>query len=479
MIARTEMLEAVRIRAELDRRQAGRKLFTYYPDTGPLRRELYAKHMQFFQLGATKRERLFLAANRIGKTEGAGGYEATCHLTGIYPKWWRGRRLTRPVSGWAAGTTLTKTKEIIQAKLLGKPGDPSQHGTGLIPRDCIVKTSPKQGVPDGIETIWVKHVSGGVSVLGLKSYDQGRQAFEGNEQDFIWLDEEPDMGVYVECLIRTMTTGGFLMMTFTPLLGMSETVLAFLPGGAVPEVQDGPKAVVSATWDDVPHLSEHDKAELLASIPPFQRDARSKGLPQLGAGLIYPVPESTIVCAPFEIPKHWPRSYGLDVGWKRTAAIWGADDPETGIEYWYSEHYQGEVEPAVHAAAIKARGDLPGAIDPASRGRAQTDGRTLISEYRALGLELSEAINAVEAGLFALWEKFSTGRLKIFANCQNTLKELRLYRRDERGKVIKENDHAMDAGRYRSMTRSIARAPVPLKPKPDPLVGVGDGSWMA
>ena len=234
----------------------------------------------------------------------------------------------------------------------------------------------------------------------------------------------------------------------------------------------------------MPHLSEQAKAELLASIPPFQRDARSKGLPQLGAGLIYPVPESTIVCAPFEIPKHWRRSYGLDVGWKRTAAVWGAYDSETDINYWYSEHYQGEVEPSVHAAAIKARGDIPGAIDPASRGRSQLDGRKLMETYVELGLELVEAANAVEAGLFTTWERFSTGRLKIFSNCQNTLKELRLYRRDEKGKVIKENDHAMDAGRYQVMTGiDIARAPAPLQDKQDndwAAMSRGGGvSWMA
>lgn len=438
MTSRAEMLEAIRLHAELERRKSGRKLTTFYPDEGPLRRELYPKHLEFFLAGAHKRERLFLAANRIGKTEGAGGYELTCHLTGQYPTWWQGRRFARSNNWWAAGDTRETVRDILQRKLLGKQGDP---GTGLIPREAIVKTSPGF-IPDAVQAIWVKHASGGMSVVQFKSYDQGREAFQGTEQDGIWLDEEPPEYVYTECLLRTMTNDGLVMLTFTPLRGMSDVVLAFLPGGAIPEKQDGAKAVISASWDDVPHLSEQAKTELLASIPPFQRDARSKGLPQLGAGLIYPVPESTIVCAPFQIPKHWPRSYGLDVGWKKTAAIWGAHDTETDTVYWYSEHYQGEVEPSVHAAAISRRGNLPGAIDPASRGRSQVDGRNLMQQYRELGLDLVEAVNAVEAGLFALWERFSTGRLKIFSNLQNTLKELRLYRRDERGKVVKENDHA-------------------------------------
>jgi phage terminase large subunit-like protein len=478
VIARAEMLETVRIREELDRRRAGRKLATYYPDSGPLRRELYPKHLEFFRLGTAKRERLFLAANRVGKTEGAGGYELVCHLTGQYPAWWEGRRFNRANNWWAAGDTRETVRDILQRKLLGKPGE---FGTGLIPRESIVRTAPGF-IPDAVQAIWVKHPSGGVSVVQFKSYDQGREAFQGTEQDGIWLDEEPPESVYTECLLRTMTNNGLVMLTFTPLRGMSDVVLSFLPGGAVPEKQAGPKAVVSATWDDVPHLSKQAKEELWSAIPPFQRDARSKGLPQLGAGLIYPVPESVFVCEPFEIPKHWPRSYGLDVGWKKTAAIFGAYDRETDTGYLYSEHYQGEVEPSVHAAAIKARGNLPGAIDPASRGRSQVDGRKLMEEYQGLGLELFPAANAVEAGLFATWDRFSTGRLKVFSSLQNTLKELRLYRRDERGKVVKENDHAADGIRYWVMTGiDIARAPAPLEQKQenDWVTSFGGGgSWM-
>lgn len=209
------------------------------------------------------------------------------------------------------------------------------------------------------------------------------------------------------------------------------------------------KAVISATWDDVPHLTAEQKSELWGSIPPYQRDARSKGIPQLGAGAIYPVPESDIIVEPFQIPVYWPRGYGFDVGWNRTAAIWGAVDRETDTAYLYSEHYRGQAEPAVHAAAIRARGDwMIGAIDPASRGRGQKDGEQLFQNYVDLGLLLMKAENGVDAGLFDVWQRLSTGRLKVFKTLQNWLTEYRLYRRDETGKVVKTNDHLMDATRY-------------------------------
>jgi hypothetical protein len=226
------------------------------------------------------------------------------------------------------------------------------------------------------------------------------------------------------------------------------------------------KAVVMMSWDDAAHLSDEDKAELLAECAPHQRDARAKGIPSMGAGAIYPVPESEIVCRPFPLPAYWPRLYGLDVGWKRTAAIWLAHDRSTDTVYAYAEHYRGQAEPSVHAAAIRARGAwVPGAIDPAARGRSQVDGKSLMDGYTDLGLDLMPADNAVEAGIAAVFERLSTGRLKVFSTLQKLLYEYRIYRRDEKGRVVKENDHAMDALRYACMgLQAMARTkPIPRR----------------
>lgn len=177
-----------------------------------------------------------MAANRIGKTEGAGGYETTLHLTGDYPHWWTGRRFDKPISAWAAGKTNETTRDIVQAKLFGKvqgSGTTKRvSGTGLIPGDLIGDISWKQGVSDLIDRAEIMRVDGkGSSILGLKSYQQGRGSFEGTEQEVIWLDEEPPIDIYGECLIRTATTNGMIILTFTPLEGMSETVLQFIPEG--------------------------------------------------------------------------------------------------------------------------------------------------------------------------------------------------------------------------------------------------------
>lgn len=214
------------------------------------------------------------------------------------------------------------------------------------------------------------------------------------------------------------------------------------------------------TWDDVPHLAEDQKALLLDSIPIHQRDARTKGIPILGAGQIYPVEEESVLVEPFELPNFWPRAFGMDVGWNRTAAVWGSWDRESDVVYLYSEHYQGQQPPSVHADAMRARGDwIMGAIDPASAGSGQIDGRKLIDEYRNAGLNLHPADNAVEAGLLACYQRLVSGRLKVFKTLRNLRSELRIYRRDEKGKIVKENDHLMDAMRYLIMTgMTLARS---------------------
>lgn len=410
--------------------------------------------MAFFELGSQFKTRGFIAANRVGKTEGGGGYEVTMHLTGQYPHWWKGHRFERPNHWWAAGDTNETVRDIIQAKLCGPRG---QLGTGLIPGDCLGKPLYRPNSNYAMDKIEVRHISGGVSTLGFKSFEQGRKAFQGTEKDGIWLDEESNEGIRAECVMRLMTTGGLLIETFTPLSGITPIISKYFEDGLDLDesgiMVKNDRAVIMAGWDDVPHLSEEDKARMLAECEPHLKEARSKGIPSLGSGAIYPIKEEEILVDPFQIPKHWPRGYALDVGWNRTAVLWGALDRDTDTLYLYSEHYRGQAEPAVHASAVKGRGEwMEGVIDPAARGRSQTDGKQLIKMYRDEGLHLHVAENSVEAGIYEVWQRLSTGRLKVFSTLNSFKTEYRMYRRDEHGKIVKKNDHLMDTMRYLVMS---------------------------
>ena len=241
------------------------------------------------------------------------------------------------------------------------------------------------------------------------------------------------------------------------------------------------KYLVQATWDDVPHLDADAKRELLAAYPPYQRDARTRGVPQLGSGAIYQVSESDIVVPDFEIPAYYQKAYGLDVGWNRTACVWGARDPASNCIYLYSEHYRGQAEPIVHVLAIQSRGRwVPGVIDPAAAGRSQKDGVQLLMQYREMGLDLEPAINAVESGIYAVWQLLSAGKLKVFASLGNWLMEFRLYQRDQDGRIVKQNDHLMDATRYLiiSGVDRMKAAPAVAKREPHYQWGQQAQAWM-
>jgi phage terminase large subunit-like protein len=231
------------IAATLTARLKQRQFYDLFPDKDRLdadgtvliyARDKYPRHLEFFAAGANYRERCFLAANRVGKTT-CGAYETTCHLTGIYPDWWQGRRFKEPIRAWACGKRNETTRDIVQASLLGPVGYDGMKkilmGTGMVPGSLIGRVTWKRGVEDLTDTVKVRHSSGGWSTLGMKSYEQGRGSFEGTSQHVIWADEELEMDVYGEMLIRTMTTQGIIFLTFTPLLGLSETVMQFQLAG--------------------------------------------------------------------------------------------------------------------------------------------------------------------------------------------------------------------------------------------------------
>ncbi|MGH7744407.1 MAG: terminase large subunit domain-containing protein [Candidatus Dormibacteria bacterium] len=428
-----------------------------FPKYGEFRRTLYLKHMIHYTAGRTHRQRLLMCANQIGKTT-AAGCELVYHTTGEYPEWWKGKRFGAPQEWWVCGKTHKTVFDIMQSRLLGPVGMP---GTGLYPKhtlDVDTMTTAKK-VDTQITDFRIRHASGGFSTISFKSYDQGRGAFEGAVRS-IWLDEEPPLDIYAECLMRTISGDNILMMTFTPLEGMSDTIQNFLGGNI--DYTDGEKGdgkwLTTATWDDVPHLDDKRKKELLASFPEYQRDARSKGIPMLGSGAIYPVPPSMLFIDPIAIPEHWKRVFSIDFGFQDpTAILWGAIDPESEVLYIYMESYLKQEVYSIHADIIKRHSHhlgyaIPGVCDPSGGGRSTADGKLTRKEYKDLGVIFFSADNSLEVGLNATLTMMLNGKLKIFTSCVNTYKEYRTYQRNVKGKPIDSNNHAMDALRYMVMS---------------------------
>lgn len=415
--------------------------------------------MAFFRAGKHYNQRAFIAANQSGKTV-ACAIEMYLHLTGDYPDWWEGRRFNKPIRAWAAGISAQKVRDTMQMYLLGNPYN---IGTGFIPGDRIIGTTPSSSNIQGCKMdVFVKHRTGGQSWLTFKSYSDGRGKFQGDVVDAIWLDEEDPagQGIYSECITRFATNDGIIFCSFTPLYSLSDVVISFLPDLQFPDGGYGPtskyKFVCNATWDDVPHLTEEKKQELLESYMPHERDARTKGIPGLGAGLIYPVSLDTITFRPnkelIDSLRDLPRAYAMDIAYTSgvTAAVWGVYDEVIDTWWIYDEYYCSGMPPVVHAAGIMAKGSwIEGVIDPSADRQVKAgDDLRIIEEYRNRGLILTKAKNTLLAGIEEVYNRMVTGRIRISVKCEKLLWELKQYRRDDKGKIVDVKDHACDCLRY-------------------------------
>lgn len=424
----------------------------------------YKKQEEFHVAGLKYRERLFMAGNQLGKTV-AGGSEAAMHATGLYPDGWPGRIWQRSTKGWVAGVTGESTRDNPQRILMGDVG---KWGTGTIPKNCIVGYTMARGVASLMDTVCVKHVSGEDSLIGFKSYEKGREKWQGETLDWEWFDEEPPLDIYLEGLTRTNATGGITFITFTPLLGMSDVVMRFIGKEKAPDTH-----VTMMTIDDADHYTPAQRAAIIASYPAHEKEARTKGIPTLGSGRIFPFPDEAISVAPFSIPAHWPQIGGLDFGYDHpfgaVKLAWDRDNDTVYVTKTYRIREQG---PIIHSAALKPWGAwLPWAWP--HDGLQHDKGGSceqLAAQYRAQGLNLlpdratfGDGTNGVEAGIMEMYQRIETGRLKVFSTEADWFEECRLYHRKD-GKIVKERDDIMSGTRYGIMM--LRHATVEKKSQP-------------
>jgi phage terminase large subunit-like protein len=425
-----------------------------FPEEGPLSRHAYADTVAFLNATAQYKECVAFGGNRTGKTEG-GAYAVSTWATGEYPEWWEGRRFSGPTSGVVAGKDSKTVRDTIQHKLLGFPG--GEIGSGMIPRDRLILSKCKKasGTPDLYDIVMVRHVSGGESLINIKSYDMGRQAFEGTARHYGWEDEEAPLPIHRENVQRTMDHSGVVINTYTPLLGQTQLTrdLRKRSKGETPTV-----FMVTLTWDNVPHITSAMIAAYEGIYDAHEMKARRFGIPKLGSGAVFTTDFDTVIgVKPFKIPNYWPRGYGMDFGWSPhpTAAVWGAWDRESDIVYLYSEHRMGRELPSVHAEAIKMRGEwIHGNSETAGTNLA--DGQRMIQIYRGLGLHLHPANKGVESNIYNMRQRIETGGLRVFTTLVNWREEYEGYHRKE-GKIVKEVDDELDSTMYLLSDMSVFR----------------------
>jgi len=418
--------------------------------------------------------RALQCANQIGKST-CGAMETAMHLTGRYPDWWQGHVFDYPVEWMASSNTNETTRDRCQKELFGEPADPTALGTGAIPKECLGETTRKAGVPNAFEICLVKHASGGWSKIYLKPYEQGAKKFMGYRLHGFWDDEEPPEDILSQQKRATLSTDGIGYLTYTPEDGITRTVHQIMysrnPG----------EALITATWDDAPHMTPDKRRQSLLKFPEHEREMRSQGKPMIGTGMVYPVDEGKIIIDPFRIPGHWPRIIGVDFGWEHAATLvcltW---DRDTDILYLYDCWKQSRALTEIHAQAIRSRGEWVPVVWPHDGMKHDPkSGKPMADLYRSMGVNMhfqpfsnppsigqkeGQGGNGVEIGIQEILSRMETGRFKVFSNLKDWFDEWRMYHR-KNGEIAKFNDDLMDATRYAIMMRRHAITQ-PIRQKP-------------
>lgn len=241
------------------------------------------------------------------------------------------------------------------------------------------------------------------------------------------------------------------------------------------------RAIVRMTIDDAEHYTPEQRAAIIASYPPHEREARIKGIPSLGSGRVFPIPEEKITCDIVPVPKEWAQINGIDFGWDHPfAAVNLAWDRDADVIYVTKTYREKEATPVIHAASIRPWGEwIPCAWPHDGYQHDKGSGLELAHQYRDQKLNtLSDHAThedggfGVEAGVMEMLDRMQTGRLKVFKHLEEWLSEFRLYHRED-GKIVKERDDLISATRYGIMMRRFAETERgPLK------LNAPRGSWM-
>jgi len=448
----------------------------------------YPKQREFFATGNRHRERGFFAGTQLGKTECAA-YELACHLTGLYSHDWPGRKFDKPIKAWAVGENLKMVRDIMQKKLCGEPGNVEAFGTGMIPKDLFVGApTMARGEGDAYDTIQVRHKSGGISTLRFRTYQAGRTALQGETLDFVWLDEEPEaLEVYSECLARVTATGGQLIITFTPLKGMSAVSIRYR------EERSPDRAFVQMGIDDVPphkddllpgyggsagdsfgHIRLADRHRIVDGYPEHEREARSKGEPMLGEGRVYKTPEENIIeeIDPLNLPSYWRWGAAIDIGLQHPFAyVLMCLDVDTDTMHIIAELRMSDTAISGHVAGIKQLEKrifgrfmwIPTSWPHDGNTRDKGSGEPLKQIYARYGLRMmaehashaglhGAAAYSLEGGVAEIDARERAGKWKVSRGCLAYLEERRLYHRKD-GEIVKLRDDVLAAARYGLMMR--------------------------
>ena len=435
------------IEKELKKRREGERNIAQYNKT-----KKHAKQLAFHR--CKKRNRWVFGGNRSGKTE-CGAVECLWILRGIHPY----RKNRKDTFGWAVSLSTQVQRDVAQAKILK-----------YLPKSWISeivmlsgrRDSPSSGVIDQIK---IKNVFGGISTLGFKSCDQGREKFQGSSLDFVWFDEEPPQDIYEECVMRIADRKGDIFGTMTPLLGLTFVYKRiYLNCNADPEVWH-----IFMERSANPYLDGDEVAGISAAMSDDELNVRRYGRFTEAKGAVYTeFDERTHVIPPFDIPRDWQDRLSIDPGLNNPLSChWYAVDYDGNV-YVVAEHFEAGKPVAHHAAAIKnisarlgwhtdGRGRLYALIDSAAAQHTLNADKSVAELFCENGILADTRVNKdLFSGINRVKQYLSTDgkpRIFIFDTCVNLIRELKSYRWGDGDRPVKTDDHCLDELRYYLMSR--------------------------
>lgn len=445
--------EIIKRIAEIDAELKRRKMDSAALDGYNTGRKKHRKQLAFHR--CKKRIRWVFGGNRSGKTE-CGAVEAVWTLRGIHPY-----RKNRPdVFGWCVSLSQQVQRDAAQSKILK-----------YLPKSWIAditmisgrKDAPSSGIIDQIK---IKNVFGGISTLGFKSCDQGREKFQGSSLDFVWLDEEPPEEIYDECLMRVMDRRGDIFGTMTPLKGKT-----FIYNEIYLNRRNNPQIWCEfMSWEDNPYLSKSETQLLSQSLDAAVLDSRKYGRFSKGAGLVYPEFDGTVhVIPPFDVPKEWQDIISIDPGLNNPlSAHWYAVDWDGNV-YVVAEHFSAGLDIDAHVRRIRdisarigwkadGKGRVAALIDSAANQRTLASQKSVAELFCEKGVLVNTKVNKdVFAGICRVKEYLKRGNgmpdIYVFDTCKNMIEEFLTYHWADGDSPVKRDDHCMDELRYYIMSR--------------------------
>ena len=445
-----ECLEAI-LKIENEQKRRRERPINKY-NTGEI---VHQKQLDFHK--CPKRNRWVFGGNRSGKTE-CGAVESIYMARGIHPY----RQNRKDVFGWVVSLSKEVQRDVAQSKILK-----------YLPREWISeiimsagrKDSPENGIIDQIK---IKNVFGGISTIGFKSCDQGREKFQGSSLDFVWFDEEPPEDVYRECKMRVIDKQGDIFGTMTPLKGLTFIYdEIFLNRANSPDVW-----YEFVEWADNPYLAKDEIEGLTKTLSEKELDARRFGRFSDESGLVYvEFDENKHVIDPVSLPFDWQNLISIDPGLNNPLAChWYSVDYDGNI-YVVAEHYQAKKDVDWHSQRIKeiceeigwrkdSSGRINAIIDSAANQKTLASVKSVTELFYEHGILANPNVNKdVFSGIARVKEYFKNDRIFIFKNCVNLIRELKSYRWGKGDLPIKRDDHCVDELRYFIMTRPKSAKP--------------------